>query len=278
MAIESSDDETYGLVYFIGHGEAGPVKIGFTAGRDSMPRLRQLQTGSPENLKILGTVTAYASIERKIQALLAPHIVRGEWFEREAALLILQRLQNRKKIYESILVSQLYSIEISDPHGVHSDDDCDPLHVQISKDLLSDIAQQLLDVNTEQPLPFRAWLLTQTQRDDPIEDLAQDASSDIKFPSLGSLADYLSYIKSKTSNSAIIRSTIEAWIECDMTLVGIATRERDAWRWKNTWSQQEYPVWNEVKSRLLAVIRYPAYRQQEQSANATSFSPASHPP
>ena len=227
MAPDTSDDETYGLVYFIGLGEAGPIKIGFTGGRDPMPRLRQLQTGSPEDLKILGTVEAHASIEKKIHTLLTPHIVRGEWFEREAALLVLQRMQSRKPIYKSTFVSQLYSVEISDSKNGGSEEDNGPLHVQISKDILSDIANQLLDVNTEQALPFKAWLISQAERNDPIGDLGQDASRDNEFPPLGSLTDYLSYIKNKTSNSAIVRTTIEAWIECDIAVMGITTRDRD---------------------------------------------------
>lgn len=229
--MDPSDYEKYGTVYFIGHGKVGPVKIGFTADRDPMPRLRQLQTGAPEDLNVLGTIEAYASIERKIQTFLAPHNVRGEWFEREAALLVLQRLKNRSMLHRSDFVDQLLSLEIADPRQSDVDDDEEPLHVQIARDILWDIVEQLSRVNTAQALPFRAWLLTQTARDHPTGDLARDVSRDTRFPPVGSLADYLFYVKSKTYNSAVVRATVEAWIECDMVADGLATREKDTFTW-----------------------------------------------
>lgn len=232
--MKQQDDEIDGVVYFIGHGKVGPVKIGFTADRDPMPRLRQLQTGTPEELAILGTIDAYPSIERKVHAFLAPHMVRGEWFEREAALLVLQRLQDQSTFHSSDFVDQLRSIVIADPHQARDEDNDETLHVQIVKHLLMDIVEQLSQVNTTRALPFRAWLLTQIKRENPTGDLAKDVSRDEKFPPLGSLADYLHYVKSRTSHSAIVRATIEAWIECDMAICSLPTREQDVWKWTDT--------------------------------------------
>jgi hypothetical protein len=50
------ETEPYGFVYFLGHASTGPVKVGFTSKMDVKSRLRQLQTGNPERLDVLGTV------------------------------------------------------------------------------------------------------------------------------------------------------------------------------------------------------------------------------
>jgi hypothetical protein len=211
----SLKDEAEGVVYFIGHGKTGPVKIGFTADLDPMPRLRQLQTGSPEQLKVLGIISAYASIERKIQSLLAPHNIRGEWFDREAAISVLRRLKNKESFHRSHFVDKLWSISIESIHQ-------------------EDVREQLSRVNTEQPLPFRSWLITQSSRDHATGDLARDAIKDPEFPSVGSLADYLRYIKSVSYSPTAIRTTIEAWIECDLAIRRLATREQDEFLWPTT--------------------------------------------
>jgi hypothetical protein len=223
--------EAHGVVYFIGHGKAGPIKIGFTADRDPMPRLRQLQTGSPECLQVLGTVEAYASIERKIHTLLAPHMIRGEWFERDAAISVLNRLRNNACFHQSVFVDRLlFSISIkSIPQD--EDDEEEALHVQVAKSLIRDMAKQLRRVNTDQPLPFRCWLMTQTNQDHATGDLARDMIQDADFPSVGSLSDYLSHVKSMSDSPAVVRATIEAWIECDAAIRGLATREEDRSVW-----------------------------------------------
>jgi hypothetical protein len=223
--------EGHGVVYFIEHGKTGPIKIGFTADRDPMPRLRQLQTGSPENLQVLGTVEAYASIERKLHTLLAPHIIRGEWFERDAAISVLNRLRNNECFHRSAFVDQLlFSISIKTIPQDEEDEE-EALHVQVAKSLILDMAKQLRGVNTEQPLPFRCWLMAQASRDHATGDLARDMMQDADFPSVGSLPDYLSHVKSKSDSPAVVRATIEAWIECDVAIRDLATREEDRYVW-----------------------------------------------
>jgi hypothetical protein len=228
----SLKDEAEGVVYFIGHGKTGPVKIGFTADLDPMPRLRQLQTGSPEQLKVLGIISAYASIERKIQSLLAPHNIRGEWFDREAAISVLRRLKNKESFHRSHFVDKLWSISIESIHQEEEDEEA--LHVEVARNLIQDVREQLSRVNTEQPLPFRSWLITQSSRDHATGDLARDAIKDPEFPSVGSLADYLRYIKSVSYSPTAIRTTIEAWIECDLAIRRLATREQDEFLWPTT--------------------------------------------
>jgi len=230
--VASLKDEAEGVVYFIGHGKTGPVKIGFTADLDPMPRLRQLQTGSPEQLEVLGKIPAFASIERKIQALLAPHNIRGEWFEREAAISVLRRLMNKESFHRSDFVDQLLTISIKSIH--QENDDEEALHLDVARSLIQDVREQLSRVNTEQPLPFRCWLMTQSTSDHATGDLARDMIQDPEFPPVGSLGDYLCYIKSVTYSSAVIRATIDAWIECDLAIRSLPSREQDKFYWPTT--------------------------------------------
>lgn len=69
-----------GCVYFIG---AGPrplrVKIGYTRG-DVTARLRQLQTGSPVELRIVATIDGGPDLEARLHRTFRPLHVRGEWF------------------------------------------------------------------------------------------------------------------------------------------------------------------------------------------------------
>ena len=92
----------------------------------------------------------------------------------------------------------------------------EPLEIQVVRDLIWDVAHELQSINTEKPLPFRSWLMSQKGRDDPIGDLAEDVSRDSCFPAVGNLADYLKYITARASNPAVTRAVLEAWIECDI--------------------------------------------------------------
>ena len=226
-------DEPYGLVYFLSHGAVGPIKVGFTADRDPNARIRQLQIGSPEPLTLVGAVMAYASIERAIQTFLTPHHVRGEWFEREPALLLLDRFQLGTPFFHSSeFLNELLFLKIRrERAGGDDDDDREPLSVTVARHLVGDWVEQLRQVNTEKPLPFRAWLHTQTGRDDPTGDFACDATKDSRFPATGSLAAYLEYIVERAGGHAITRALVDAWIECDMALASLRVREQDVWDW-----------------------------------------------
>ncbi len=228
-------EEAYGLVYFIGNRESGPVKIGFTSNADPKPRLRQLQTSSPLDLEVIGAVKAYASIERNIQSFLTPHRIRGEWFERQAALAILRRLKSRDVSHRSDFVDELLSIahnNYSSPGAEYGEACDDSLHAQIARALIRDVVCQLRGVNTADPLPFRAWLLAQAGRDDTTGDLARDVALHPEFPPIASLPDYLACLGPvSSSNPAVVRAVIEAWIQCDSDVCGLTTRPADTFVW-----------------------------------------------
>jgi hypothetical protein len=71
-------------MYFLG-GEQGPIKIGWTKG-DPETRLRALQTGNPTLLSILGTIECSQQVETLTHVRLNHCRLRGEWFDRQAAL------------------------------------------------------------------------------------------------------------------------------------------------------------------------------------------------
>lgn len=81
-------EEALPAVYFAQCGEEGPVKIGWTAGPVEA-RLRQLQVGSPEELRLLGTLHTEdaAELERELHGRFASYRVRGEWYQAEGELL-----------------------------------------------------------------------------------------------------------------------------------------------------------------------------------------------
>lgn len=79
-----------GLVYFVG-GNHGPIKIGWTIGTADA-RLRALQTGSPIPLACLATFAGEAWLERRLHAHLAADRHHGEWFDRAAALALIDLL------------------------------------------------------------------------------------------------------------------------------------------------------------------------------------------
>jgi hypothetical protein len=73
------------IVYFVQRGTDGPVKIG--SAEDVGKRVRTLQTGSPERLRLLATVPGGSSLEGLIHERLGAHRIRGEWFRPHAAVL-----------------------------------------------------------------------------------------------------------------------------------------------------------------------------------------------
>lgn len=70
------------VVYFIARSEwpenGEPVKIGIA--RDVAQRLRNLQTGSPEDLFLLGTMVGGKAAESDIHRRFRECHIRGEWF------------------------------------------------------------------------------------------------------------------------------------------------------------------------------------------------------
>lgn len=67
-------------IYFIG-GDEGPVKIGYSC--NPKARLRQMQTGSPQVLRILAIdEDGSPEVERWYHERFAAYRQKGEWFER----------------------------------------------------------------------------------------------------------------------------------------------------------------------------------------------------
>lgn len=208
-------DDPYGVVYFVGASKSGPVKVGFTTDRTAESRLAQLQTGSPEELVILGTIEAGPAVERAIHNVLGVHLVRGEWFEREPALALYARLNNRTTSHYGEFARRLMrsaDIYLACERANES------FEYKVASNLVFDIARELANVNTDNPLPFRSWLKSQSERDDPTGDLAKDFAHRNAFPDVGNLETYLAFIEATGSHAAMTRAVVDAWIECDMAL------------------------------------------------------------
>lgn len=214
--------DPYGVVYFVGASVSGPVKIGFTTDRTVESRLANLQTGSHEEWVVLGQVDAGPTVERAIHSLLSSHSVRGEWFEREPALAVCSRLNDTASHYHSDFVSRL--MRASDIFLV-CDAANDSIEFKVARDLVFDAARDLSTVNTDKPLPFRSWLKNQADRDDSTGDLAKDFAGDNRFPPVGNLETYLSFIVDVGGHSAMTRTIVEAWIECDMAVSSLKYAE-----------------------------------------------------
>ena len=64
------------MVYFIVRGDE--VKVGTT--RNLTKRFAELQTGSPDNYLLFGTMPGNKVIERMLHKKWKPYHIRGEWF------------------------------------------------------------------------------------------------------------------------------------------------------------------------------------------------------
>jgi len=73
------------MIYFIQGQSSRKVKIGFT--KDSISRrLSQLQTGSPELLKLIGCCNGDTDFEAKLQLLFSSTHSHNEWFYESSEL------------------------------------------------------------------------------------------------------------------------------------------------------------------------------------------------
>jgi hypothetical protein len=75
--------EPLGYVYFVQAGPVG-IKIGFTASKDVLFRIDQLQVGNPYKLRLLGVIRGSRRDERKLHELFEPWRMQGEWFKARA--------------------------------------------------------------------------------------------------------------------------------------------------------------------------------------------------
>lgn len=68
-------------IYFIEMEGTNSIKIGFTANNDVTARMRQLQTGQPKKLRLLGSLPGDQDAERTLHAVFAGYRSNGEWFD-----------------------------------------------------------------------------------------------------------------------------------------------------------------------------------------------------
>ncbi len=73
-----------GFVYLIQRGAGGAVKIGYSA--HPMRRIAQLQTGTPEKLRVLATLPGDMDLERTLHKRFAAYVLEGEWYEPAQAI------------------------------------------------------------------------------------------------------------------------------------------------------------------------------------------------
>lgn len=67
-----------GRVYFIQAGDDGPIKIGYT---ENLPaRIKQLQTGQPQRMRVLRSMSGDRALETFLHRKFAAHRMAGEWF------------------------------------------------------------------------------------------------------------------------------------------------------------------------------------------------------
>lgn len=66
-------------IYFIQAEPDGPIKIGTTTANPHF-RMKNLQTGCPWTVKLLGAIEGSASQEKQIHAVLSYFRTQGEWF------------------------------------------------------------------------------------------------------------------------------------------------------------------------------------------------------
>lgn len=223
-----SQSESYGVVYFIGPKDTGPVKIGYTANPDAEKRRVQLQTGSAEEYLVLGMIDAGPVVERAIHELLAPHRVRGEWFEREAALALLSHMKDQP----ISTAGERFWIALADANASANQPEVErtpqeELAARVVADLLHDKLREIISLPIAHPIPLRAWLLIQQHRDDPTGDLAKEVARDSTFPPIGTLEAYLAHITDKMSNPSVTRAVFDAWIECALAAKSLRFRSAE---------------------------------------------------
>ncbi len=78
--ISVSQNTETGIIYLIQGERTKLTKVGFTA-TNPLRRLKELQTGSPDVLSLLGWFYGSYDVERSLHILLEPFNSHGEWFE-----------------------------------------------------------------------------------------------------------------------------------------------------------------------------------------------------
>ena len=66
------------FIYFIQHGDSGPVKIGLS--KTPTQRVSKLQTGNPRELILRHVIPGDRGVESGLHERFKPALIRGEWF------------------------------------------------------------------------------------------------------------------------------------------------------------------------------------------------------
>jgi hypothetical protein len=69
-----------GVIYFLLDAAAAAVKIGFTNRRHHKNRVKEVATGNPHPLELLGTIPGTRGYERQLHAEWSHLRMHGEWF------------------------------------------------------------------------------------------------------------------------------------------------------------------------------------------------------
>lgn len=73
------------MIYFVQAGEDGPIKIGHA--KNVVARFGVLQSSHYEKLYLRGTMPGGPAAERAMRRRLTRHLIRGEWFRPDPAVL-----------------------------------------------------------------------------------------------------------------------------------------------------------------------------------------------
>ena len=93
QALKYQDRKKYpGFVYFVQGESGGPIKIGYTANVSN--RIKELQTGYPDALKLLLAIPGNINNEQVLHSKLKEYRLHGEWFKPVPAVLnVMEELQ-----------------------------------------------------------------------------------------------------------------------------------------------------------------------------------------
>lgn len=83
--LEEISGEKIGCIYFFQGECGGPIKIGYSL--SPRQRLKELQTGYPDLLKVLAIIRGTEKDEKEMHERFAKFRLRGEWFRPDAELL-----------------------------------------------------------------------------------------------------------------------------------------------------------------------------------------------
>lgn len=151
-------------IYCIQQGKSGPVKIGLTKG-DPQHRLRQLQTGNPNQLHLIAAFTGEPKCEAIIHEFFADDRMKGEWFSNQACIIesfkCLAEFSGGLPTIPPITVGGQEELRFAHktgdfrktyPDGLrHAEIDWDELHIMVEEGLaeLDEIERQISEMESE---------------------------------------------------------------------------------------------------------------------------------